>query len=404
MRTFISAALLVAFLHPALAQTPPGASRLVAIGDIHGAFAEFTVILKRAGLVDDQLKWSGGRTTFVQTGDYTDRGTDVRKVLDLLMRLEREAKSAGGQALILLGNHEIMNFVGDWRDVTPEICATFATDKSTQRRDDAWKQYERLKQGRTDLPLPAVYQMTREQWIEAHPLGCLEYREAMSPSGSYGRWLRQKQIADVVSGHLFMHAGINPSRPTPKSIDEVNDRARDEIRRVDNFRQRLVNQRLALPSFTLQQLLDVAVAELQKATQAVAKAKAEGTELPPLDTVLLKEAQDLMEIGKWSLLDPEGPLWFRGYAQWEEESTAPQVTALLEQMKLTRVVVGHTPTADRKIHARYGGRVVVTDTGMLTTYYMGGPSALEISGTTLKAMYPDTEEILSPETVPKNVR
>jgi hypothetical protein len=396
MRTFLSAILLVAFLPQALAQAPRGDARLVAIGDIHGAYTEFTVILKRSGLVDDQLKWSGGRTTLVQTGDYTDRGTDVRKVLDLLMRLEREAKSAGGQAVLLLGNHEIMNFVGDWRDVTPEICATFATEKSTQRREDAWKQYERLKQGRTDVPLPAVYQMTREQWIEAHPLGCLEYREAMSPSGTYGRWLRQKDIAGVVAGHLFMHAGINPSRPAPKSIDEVNDRAREEVRRVDAFRQRLVSQRLALPSFTLQQLLDVAVAELQRATQAVAKAKAEGTELPQLNLPLLKEAQDLLEIGKWSLLDPEGPLWFRGYAQWDEQKTAPQVIAFLDQLKLTRVVVGHTPTADRKIHTRFGGRVVVMDTGMLAAYFMGNASALEISGTSLKAMYPDTEEVLSP--------
>ena len=92
----------------------------------------------------------------MQTGDYLDRGTDIRQVLDLLMRLEREAKSAGGQVIALLGNHELMNFVAEWRDVTPEICATFATPKSEQRREDTWKQYERLKQGRTDVPLPAA--------------------------------------------------------------------------------------------------------------------------------------------------------------------------------------------------------------------------------------------------------
>ena len=60
----------------------------------------------------------------------------------------------------------------------------------------------------------------------------------------------------------------------------------------------------------------------------MAKAKAEGTELPPLDTALLKEAQDLMEIGKWSILDPEGPLWFRGYANWpEDEASLAKVRA-----------------------------------------------------------------------------
>ena len=107
-----------------------------------------TTILRRAGLVDDALKWSGGRTVWVQTGDYTDRGTDVRKVMDLLMRLEQEAKAAGGQAIVLAGNHEIMNVIGDLRDVTPEICATFATPTSEAVREDAWKQHERVARAR----------------------------------------------------------------------------------------------------------------------------------------------------------------------------------------------------------------------------------------------------------------
>jgi hypothetical protein len=371
------------------------APRLIAIADIHGGYTEFVTILKRTGLVDEQLKWSGGRTTLAQTGDYTDRGTEVRKVMDLLMQLERDAKASGGQVVTLLGNHEIMNLVGDWRDVTPEICATFATPKSEQLREDSWKQYERIKQSRRDVPLPAVYQMTRDQWMEANPPGCLEYRESMTPNGTYGRWLRQKDVAAEIGGTLFMHAGLNPARPAPKSIDEVNERARAEVQRVDSFRQRLVSKRLALPSFTVNQLLDVAVAELQAATQALAKAKAENSNSPVLDLPLLQAAQDMMEMGKWSIFDPEGPLWFRGYAMWDEDTTGTQVTTFLDQLKLTRISVGHTPTPDRKIRMRYGGRVIVMDTGMLQSYFMGTPSALEIAGGTLKAIYPEGEESLS---------
>ena len=76
-------------------------------------------------------------------------GTDVRKVLDLLMRLEREAKASGGQLVTLLGNHEVMNLIGDWRDVTPEICATFATPKSEARREQVYQDYTRLTAGTT---------------------------------------------------------------------------------------------------------------------------------------------------------------------------------------------------------------------------------------------------------------
>ena len=67
------------------------------------------------------------------------------------------------------------------------------------------------------------------------------------------------------------------------------------------------------------------------------------------------------------------------------------MTAFLDQMKLARIVVGHTPTADRRIHTRFGGRAVTIDTGMLASYFMGNPSALEITGDRLKAIYPDSE-------------
>ena len=77
-------------------------------------------------------------------------------------------------------------------------------------------------------------------------------------------------------------------------------------------------------------------------------------------------------------------------------------------MKLARIVVGHTPTADRRIHTRFGGRAVTIDTGMLASFFMGNPSALEISGDRLKAIYPDSEVDLtggkgsraSPEAIP----
>src|SRR3954454_5393457 len=84
---------------------PAGPPRLVAIGDIHGAADAFGRILRKAGLIDASQHWSGGTATRVQTGDYLDRGGAVRPILDLLMRLETEARAAGGRVEVLLGNH-----------------------------------------------------------------------------------------------------------------------------------------------------------------------------------------------------------------------------------------------------------------------------------------------------------
>src|SRR6185295_7856421 len=38
-------------------------ARIVAIADIHGAYGPFVAILTKAGLIDAQQKWTGGRTT-----------------------------------------------------------------------------------------------------------------------------------------------------------------------------------------------------------------------------------------------------------------------------------------------------------------------------------------------------
>ena len=81
-------------------------ARIVAVGDIHGAGTGLVQILQAAGLIDAQRKWSGGTARLVQTGDILDRGTEVREAIDLLMRLEGEARRAGGRVDALFGNHE----------------------------------------------------------------------------------------------------------------------------------------------------------------------------------------------------------------------------------------------------------------------------------------------------------
>ncbi len=117
--------------------------RIVAIGDIHGEYDGFVSILQSAGLVDDDVNWIGGETTLVQTGDIFDRGLEVFRVLDLLMRLEQEAAAAGGQVIVLVGNHDGMNLVGFFRDVNPEIYAQFVDKQSEKRRKVAYKNFKK---------------------------------------------------------------------------------------------------------------------------------------------------------------------------------------------------------------------------------------------------------------------
>ena len=153
--------------------TAQGANRIVAIGDIHGSIDGLRAILKTTGLIDAANKWSGGRAQLLQTGDYTDRGEGTRAVMDLLMALEPQARDAGGRAIVLLGNHEVMNLLGETRDVTREIFATFADANSEKKRQQAWQNYAKLGEQKKEKgePIPAVYAQTKEAWLTTHPLG-----------------------------------------------------------------------------------------------------------------------------------------------------------------------------------------------------------------------------------------
>ena len=70
--------------------------------------------------------------------------------------------------------------------------------------------------------------------------------------------------------------------------------------------------------------------------------------------------------------------------------------ALFERYDAQRFVTGHTPQVNRHIGVRYGGRVVLIDTGMLNSVYKGQASVLEIDGQTLTAIYEDGRVLVSP--------
>ena len=391
MRTLAALLAGVLLCAPALPLTAQGAPRVIAIGDIHGAINEFKAILKTAGLTGADGQWTGGRAQLIQTGDYMDRGEGTRAVLDLLMALEPQAKSAGGRAQALLGNHEAMNLIGDTRDVTREIFATFTDGQSESRRQAAWAQYAAIgaamvARGET---VPVVYGQTREAWLTTHPPGFVEYRDALSPRGKYGAWLREKDMVTLYAGSIFLHAGI-PPETAPAKLDELNDRVRAEVRRLDKFVERLVEEKLALPFFTLQEILQVASSQITAANTLIAAAKAEGKEpdRSKLNVPLLIEAQEILKLDSWTVVAGEGALWFRGLATMPDDPAGGPFLPLLQRYGAVRFVTGHTPTQTRRITVRYGGRAILIDTGMLSSY-KGRASALQIEGDALTAIYED---------------
>lgn len=354
-----------------------GAQRLVAIGDIHGAEDNFVAILQAAGLIDSQRKWIGGRARLVQTGDFSDRGAPVRNVMDLLMRLEDEARRAGGRVEVLLGNHEGMNILRDVRDVSPDAFRAFADPDSESRRNKAFLAHATIARRFGD-------ELNRNDWLRTHPPGYVEYIEAMGPSGRYGRWLRSRKVVTKVDDSLFMHAGVSPQ--SNANVDDVNRIIGREIRMFDEAVSTLQGAGLMAPSFTLQEVVSALSSEMNR----IATMIKEKTELPPeITQEYVGRLQRVLTIDQWGLLAADGPLWFRGYATLGDDAE-PQIEALLKRLGAARFVVGHSPQMPGRITARFGNRIFLIDTGMLTSHFKGGrPSALEIAGGKITAIYQD---------------
>jgi Calcineurin-like phosphoesterase len=361
---------------------------IVAIGDVHGDFDDFVAILRRTGLTDQQNHWTGGKTTFVQVGDQIDRGPKPREVMDLMMALEKEAPQAGGRVVSLLGNHEVMNIMGDLRYVTPANYASFVDGNSEKRQKDAYGEYQKWKDSHASLfaELPQPMELTEAEWMTRHPAGFVEQREAFGPKGAYGEWLRKHAAVAEIEGVIFLHGGISPEVARTK-IDAINNRIHDEIKEFDASKQYLMSENLILPFFNLQEIYNVLRAEISVELKSRV----------PANNERQTKIQEFLKHEDWFSVRVDGPLWFRGYDQWSEEEGATQASKLLEGYKATHIVVGHTVQKGGRIRPRFGDKVFLIDTGMLSSYYPGGrASALEICGDAKEfiAVYQDQQAVL----------
>jgi hypothetical protein len=385
--------ILLLFLVCAVFSIPAGrtagaAQVVIAIGDVHGDFDDFCLILKRVGLIDEKLHWAGGHAILVQTGDLLDRGPKERQVLDLMTSLEDEAAKAGGQVVSLLGNHEVMNLIGDLRYVTPDTYASFSTSDSEARRRAAYKEFVKWKSDNAqsqEVTRDPLFDVTESQWMAKHPLGFIEQREAFAPSAAYGSWVRKRPTVTKISGNLFVHGGIAPEVATIK-IEEINGLIRAETSLFEDMKQYLIAEKLILPFFTLQEITamvkDVYVAGNKSNTLA--------------DEKRMAKLAPYLKLNTWLCIREDGPLWFRGYDEWSDAYGTPLVEKILAAYDASNVVVGHTVQKVAHIRSRFGGRVFLIDTGMVTSSaHAGAASALEIrDAEKFTAVYLDGQELL----------
>lgn len=168
--------------------------RIIVIGDLHGDYEASIKLFKKLKLINDNLNWIAfPKNTFVvQLGDQVDgggRGIDETygelKLLNFMEEINKKAIMVGGAVISLIGNHEVMNLIGDYR---------FASNKDIE------------------------------------DMGGIEMRKKIfKPGGDlFNRLSCTRNVAVKIGNWLFVHGGI-----LPKHLDDINQV--DFLKKINNL-------------------------------------------------------------------------------------------------------------------------------------------------------------------------
>lgn len=228
----------------------PKQRRIVVIGDIHGDLFKAIESLKIAKVINDKLEWIGQDTVIVQVGDQVDRcrplpgqlcgnpnttlndeASDI-KILKLFTDLNKKAEEYGGRVISLLGNHELMNVMGQMDYVSYKGLEQFK-DYGTKSFEDYVDPNEKRKFQNTTIP----------------PFndGLTARKHAFKPGNEIAKYLACTRVAAVIiGGNLFAHAGVLPEIAQKYGVGEIDlmiskwlldklNNSNDGITNIDNL-------------------------------------------------------------------------------------------------------------------------------------------------------------------------
>ncbi|MBN1907570.1 MAG: metallophosphoesterase [Deltaproteobacteria bacterium] len=359
-------------------------SKIIAFGDVHGAYDELVSLLKETGVIDNNLNWSGGNSHLVSMGDLLDRGPRSRDVIELVMRLQAQAEKSGGAVHVLLGNHELMALTGNRDYVTQDDYMAFAGDETAKEREELRLEYLKAHEGQDDKNY-------NEEFDKLYPVGFTALDRAFGPEGAIGKWLLDQLLILKINDTLFVHGGI-PFELMDKSLLEINTEGKKDINRYIDTVERL-RKASVLPVYVgFYDRVSYLNARAKKIIDADPDIKLNSEKRP----VWFDDVLELFEAQNAWFLSSDGPLWYRGTSLCNINIESFITERFLKRVKASRVVVGHTPTANGKVVERMDGLVIRLDTGMLKSYYKGQPSALIIDNGGIHIHYAGDHDIQPP--------
>ena len=347
-----------------------GVPRVVAIGDLHGSYDKLVRLIDSAGLVDTGLAWSGGADHLVVAGDFLDRGSGGREIMDLLRQLQQEAIASGGRVHVLLGNHEVMNLMRDTRYVSPAAFLDFSDEETKEDRRAGWRSYSRSRVGQ------AGFAQIRRDFQQLYPEGFFGRQRAFELDGEYGAWLATLPAIVKIDGVLYVHAGLTEDFAA-LGVDGINRRVLDALRRHVELRAELENAGVLPSHYDMTEVF-------RTASQIAGRSGHRWNET----------ARELRDSTVDEVLGARGPLWYRGTALEDERIERQTLEKVLELLDARAMVIAHTYTGGNKITSRFHGKLYRVDHGILDS---SRPLALVVERGSMLVLDAMSGETLAPE-------
>lgn len=178
-----------------------------ALSDVHGGYDRLAALLAGTGVIaavpvaPSDMRWSAGDAVLVVAGDLIDKGPQPVEVVDALRALEASALAAGGQVVVLLGNHEAEFFVNP-------------TNKKADASDGVDRELDALH---VDAYRLAAGDDARGQWLLARPFGARVGAWFFSHGGStHGR--TYGELDALLRAELVAH----PTFDSPEIVGDAS--------------------------------------------------------------------------------------------------------------------------------------------------------------------------------------
>lgn len=279
-----------AFARPEWKTPQPG--KLLVLSDPHGNLECLVSVLRNNGVIGPGYRWTFGNNQLVIIGDIFDRGKDVVQIFWLVYKLEQEAWEAGGTVTFTLGNHEEMVLRGDCR---------YAKAKYKELADSLNIPYQNL-------------------WRENSELG---------------RWLRTRNLIQVVGDNLIVHAGLSEEfRKCKEPLSRINETA----------------------------------------GRGLSLNREERRKISPLSALVFDTKT--------------GPFWYRGMVKSADKYrpvSANEVDKILKKFQVKRILVGHTIFDD--ITTFYRRKVIAVNVDNKENLKKGRGRGLWIEGNRISVIY-----------------